>query len=83
MKLESSGGADGKQQGNTDFSRPSPRCSGNINKLECSIYCWFSGNNFEFLKIPECSFSGKFFRHDDHLLRSTLIAAIPDMNVTY
>jgi len=31
---------------------------------KCSIGSWFSGNNFEFSKEPECSFSGKLFRYD-------------------
>jgi hypothetical protein len=33
---------------------------GIINNPECSIYSLFSGNSFEFLKVPECSFYGKF-----------------------
>jgi hypothetical protein len=42
----------------------------NIDALEasfisrCSIYRQVIGNNFELLEVPECSFSGTFFRHD-------------------
>jgi hypothetical protein len=30
---------------------------------ECSIFSWFSGNNFDFPKVPGYSFSGMYFGH--------------------
>ena len=38
--------------------------AGNINNFKCSICCWVSGSNIDFLNVPECSFSGTFFGHD-------------------
>jgi hypothetical protein len=37
---------------------------GNIKNFNCSIYYLFSGKNIEYSKVPECSFSCEFFRHD-------------------
>jgi len=41
-----------------------PGFSGNRDNFNCSIYCLFFGKNIEYSKGPQCSFSCKFFRHD-------------------
>jgi hypothetical protein len=46
--------------GVADHVAKAQKLSGINNNPECSIYSWFSGNNFGFLKVPECSFSGNF-----------------------
>ena len=38
--------------------------SGTINNLECSIFSWFSGSNYDFLIVEKCSFLGTFLGHD-------------------